>query len=267
MDDVSFHYFNEYGTDGIFGLSPTKHDQSDGNNATTIIAQIGSQLDKPIVTVWTNSSYDGEGNGLITLGALDTEHCQSNWIFMPKTEPYYYYSGWSVFITTMHGTWPNGTQQNFEANRNVTVASYISGIYVPDEWIPLLLNVSKAVYDNVTHMYLVDCDTSKLDNVTLHVGGVPRGHRGNKSKTYNLTITVADYTSYDEYFDVCYFDAYGYKTAPYAYSEERMQIVLGHNFALNHCLAYNSLNNRIGFADSKTPKTFFAEGDYIAYEY
>ncbi|KAI1694343.1 eukaryotic aspartyl protease domain-containing protein [Ditylenchus destructor] len=256
LDYANYYYFRGYMIDAILGLSPA--DQRKGYqtaNLTTVVKQIANQLDSPVVTIWSESSRGGDGTGQITLGALDTDHCERNWIFMPKTEISSYYSGYTVHLATMEGTWPNGTQETFKANVDVSIVPNVKGIIVDSDWVPLFRNISEAVWDEDVQEYVVDCDTTKLGNVTFRVGG--HGY-GKNSKTYNLTITGADYTSYYEYYDVCYLEiGTGVRSSnPYS-----MPVILGHNFARDHCLAYNVKDDKIGIADSKTRNTRFVDYD------
>lgn len=112
---------------------------------------------------------------------------------MPKTEAGYYTSGYTVHLATMEGVWLNGTQQTFKANVDMSITPERSGITIPNDWVPLFKNISKAVWDDDVQEYVVDCDTTKLGNVTFRVGGHGAGAN---SLTYNLTITGADYTQY-----------------------------------------------------------------------
>uniref|UniRef100_A0A915D0Q1 Peptidase A1 domain-containing protein n=1 Tax=Ditylenchus dipsaci TaxID=166011 RepID=A0A915D0Q1_9BILA len=41
-------------------------------------------LDEPVITIWTNNNLSGNGSSVGTLGALDSEHCESNWAFIPQ---------------------------------------------------------------------------------------------------------------------------------------------------------------------------------------
>lgn len=255
LDSPYYYYFSRNEIDGIFGISPSNSKSSANKNMTTTVKQIANQLDNQVVTVWSESSVEGDGSGQITLGALDDDHCESNWIFMPRTDADYYYSGYTVHLATVEGTWTNGTQVTYKANVDLSVVPYYAGIVVDRDWLQLFKNVSNAQWDSDARLYEVDCDTTKSGNITFHVGG--RGW-GKNSKTYNLTITGADYTAYSEHFDICYLAV---DTGVYSGSTYSMPVILGHNFVRNHCLAYNAKNNKIGFADSKTPKTRYADYD------
>ncbi|KAI1714776.1 eukaryotic aspartyl protease domain-containing protein [Ditylenchus destructor] len=260
LDNPYYYYFRGYAIDGVIGLSPADQVGAGYNqNLTTFVKQIANQLENPVVTVWTESSRNGDGTGQITLGDLDTDHCESNWMFMPKTgnawKVGYYYGGYSVHLATMEGVWPNGTQQTFKANIDVSILPDVNGIIVDADWYPLFQNISKAVWDEDVQEYVVDCDTTKLGNVTFRVGG--HGY-GKNSKTYNLTITGADYTTYYEHYDVCYLNI---GTGVRSNSKNSMPVILGHNFARDHCFAYNVKDDKIGIADSKTPNTRFLDYD------
>ncbi|KAI1700077.1 eukaryotic aspartyl protease domain-containing protein [Ditylenchus destructor] len=239
LDYAYAYYFTGNGVDGFLGLSPGEQTYSNNANLTTVVKQIANQLDSPVVSVWSESSRDGDGSGQITLGALDTDHCESNWMFMPRTDPNSYYSGYTVHLATVEGTWPNGTHQTYKANLDVSIVPDQTGIVVDAEWVSLFRNISNAVWDKEVQQYVVDCDTTKLGNATFRIGG--HGY-GQNSKTYNLTITGADYTTYYEYYDVCYLLI---GTGVRSNNRNSMPVILGHNFARNRCLAYNMKDNKI----------------------
>lgn len=146
------------------------------------------------------SSHSGEGSGLLTFGAEDTDHCESNWIYTTKLTPdgktSLYYSGYTVHLDTIHGTWTNGTEQTFEIDLDLAIVPDISCIVLPWDYAKFFWNISKAVYHDhgdLLGYWIVDCDTTNLGNVTFTVGGPGYDRSNNK---YNLTITVDDYSKY-----------------------------------------------------------------------
>ncbi|KAI1714777.1 eukaryotic aspartyl protease domain-containing protein [Ditylenchus destructor] len=255
LDSVYIYYLRDHAIDGILGLSPADQRTKPkvDSNLTTVMKQIANQLDSPVVSVWTDSSRNGDGIGQITLGALDTDNCESNWMFMPKTEAGYFTSGYTVHLATMEATWTNGTQQTFKANVDLSITPERAGITIPNDWVPLFKNISNAVWDDDVQEYVVDCDTTKLGNVTFRVGGHGAGAN---SITYNLTITGADYTKYYEFYDVCYLL---YHTGVKVNSRSSTPVTLGRNFVRNHCLAYNINDNKIGIADAKIQNRRFMD--------
>ncbi|KAI1709826.1 eukaryotic aspartyl protease domain-containing protein [Ditylenchus destructor] len=257
LDSVYYPYFDNrgYGLDGVLGLSPGNRSQYATANAnlTSTLNQIADQLDGPVITTWMNSSREGDDNGQITLGDLDTDHCESNWMFTPRTESenFVQFSGYTVHLATMEGTWPNGTQQTFKANVDLAILPHGMGLTVEADWVPLFKKISNAVYDSRVMQYVVDCDTTKHGNVTFTIG------YGQNNETYNLTITGADYTSYRHVVSMDY--KFCYLDVDTRYDD--WPVLLGNNFARNHCLVYDMKDDQIGIADSKTTNRNFT--DYL----
>ncbi|KAI1714929.1 eukaryotic aspartyl protease domain-containing protein [Ditylenchus destructor] len=269
-DDVYFYFRGDYyqlykNVSGILGLSPAS--QLNGTNwymnMTSTVAQLIGQMDQPLITVWSNSSHSGEGSGLLTFGAEDTDHCESNWIYTTKLTPdgktSLYYSGYTVHLDTIHGTWTNGTEQTFEIDLDLAIVPDISCIVLPWDYAKFFWNISKAVYHDhgdLLGYWIVDCDTTNLGNVTFTVGGPGYDRSNNK---YNLTITVDDYSKYYKDYDVCYLDLSfypAYFTTDRDNTQKKYPFILGRQFAQNHCVAYDLENDNIGIAESKYQNLF-----------
>uniref|UniRef100_A0A915DQT6 Uncharacterized protein n=1 Tax=Ditylenchus dipsaci TaxID=166011 RepID=A0A915DQT6_9BILA len=79
------------------------------SNLPSVLNQIVGVLDAPVITIWNNNTNFGNGSSAATIGAIDTEHCKSNWIFVPQVykedHPYSFHVS-SVEMTL------NGTNKN-----------------------------------------------------------------------------------------------------------------------------------------------------------
>ncbi|KAI1699870.1 eukaryotic aspartyl protease domain-containing protein [Ditylenchus destructor] len=84
-DNVPF-LLNNYPFDGILGLSPIK-----GNylNVSVVSDDLIEQLDKPLISIYVNITRGGNGTGQVTLGAEDTDNCQSTWSYVPAVTSIY----------------------------------------------------------------------------------------------------------------------------------------------------------------------------------
>uniref|UniRef100_A0A915DNE7 Uncharacterized protein n=1 Tax=Ditylenchus dipsaci TaxID=166011 RepID=A0A915DNE7_9BILA len=206
-----------------------------------ILLPIGCFLDEPVITIWTNNSADGNGSSVGTLGAVDTEHCQSNWIYVPQDSNKYY--PYSFHVSSVELTL-NGTKQQLGLNKTMVVDQYVDSMYLPASLKPWFVNATNAIYDSNSGYYKVDCDVSKAAKLVFNIGG-----KGNTTSSANkqLVISAADYVAYSESSDICYLATY--------FSKHLSVLEMNIQFSNNHCIAYNIKDNTIGIADSKTPIT------------
>jgi len=204
--------------------------------------QIVDSLDQPVISIYSNrflkESICLERANIVTIGALDTENCQSNWIYVPRVSNRHF--SYAFHLSSVELT-VNGEKKTVGLNATMTLDPFSTFIYLPKALEPYLVNATNAVYNSTIGYKVVDCDTSKAAKLVFNVGG-----QGNLTTSANkqLVISAADYISYSEYYQSCYLSATFYKTR---------FVEMGAQFLDNHCIGYNIKDNTVGFADSKTP--------------
>uniref|UniRef100_A0A915DNE2 Peptidase A1 domain-containing protein n=1 Tax=Ditylenchus dipsaci TaxID=166011 RepID=A0A915DNE2_9BILA len=242
LTDLNLNFTSWYGNgfvaNDILALGDTLKSKVDFG---LLDSPIGWFLDEPVITIWTNNSADGNGSSVGTLGAVDTEHCQSNWIYVPQDSNKYY--PYSFHVSSVELTL-NGTKQQLGLNKTMVVDQYVDSMYLPASLKPWFVNATNAIYDSNSGYYKVDCDISKAAKLVFNIGG-----KGNTTSSANkqLVISAADYVAYSESSDICYLATY--------FSKHLSVLEMNIQFSNNHCIAYNIKDNTIGIADSKTPIT------------
>uniref|UniRef100_A0A915CPL5 Peptidase A1 domain-containing protein n=1 Tax=Ditylenchus dipsaci TaxID=166011 RepID=A0A915CPL5_9BILA len=172
------------------------------------------QLDKPVFSVWNKLQSDGDGKALLTLGAQDSDNCNSDWVYTPQLDYYDVHLDYRWFEM----------------------------MYMPHSAKKVFVNASHGKYNRTNGWHLVSCDLSKSSNVIFNIGKA--------NETVELVLTPADYIRYNGTTDynICYLGVLSYK------SSARIGYVnLTPQFWRNHCLAYKIKNKSVGFASSKTP--------------
>jgi len=237
---VDYPVFTDYFKAGVLGLSPLFYIQK--NNSTRVLDQIVDSLDQPVISIYSNGTCLERAN-IVTIGALDTENCQSNWIYVPRVSNRHF--SYAFHLSSVELT-VNGEKKTVGLNATMTLDPFSTFIYLPKALEPYLVNATNAVYNSTIGYKVVDCDTSKAAKLVFNVGG-----QGNLTTSANkqLVISAADYISYSEYYQSCYLSAYFYYNMDFVF--------MGMQFHDNHCIAYNIKDNTVGFADSKTPISIF----------
>ncbi|KAI1702204.1 eukaryotic aspartyl protease domain-containing protein [Ditylenchus destructor] len=223
---TSTWYFNGFA--GTAGLHSTN---SSISNATgNLITQLAPQLDQPVVTLKSNYCMDYSNPNKtiqITLGSLDEEHCQSDWLFAPTVPPRYNV-GYQVNASSAVAASANGTVL---AQISGQVAVYVDEAYWQEyasrSVYYLFLNASGSVWNDDSWQYEADCNSA--GNVTLPLANG------------NLVFTPSDYLEKVPKSDVCRLSINRdtYSTGDY--------IELGRRFLNSHCVAYNAQSQQFGF--------------------
>ncbi|KAI1697942.1 hypothetical protein DdX_18184 [Ditylenchus destructor] len=173
----------------------------------------------------------------ITLGGLDTDHCQDNWRFSPQTGPGY-------TVRASHFTIQKGDiSEGIAIDTNVYVQDsqeYDLPVAMANLALPFTGNVTRTWMGGIV---IDDCDVSKYPNLTFSIGS----EEINDSWKFNLTITPADYIFYGSLVRY-YVDTRCYFLLRNSTSES---VVLPTQFFLRHCLAYDIKHHLVGFADRK----------------
>ncbi|KAI1699868.1 eukaryotic aspartyl protease domain-containing protein [Ditylenchus destructor] len=259
-DKVSY-LLNHYPVDGTLGLSPMKKSY---DNVSVVADDLIDQLDKPIISVYVNATKFGNGTGQVTLGAEDTDNCQSTWSYVPDLTyfknhtPYnrpftVHISSFEVLLNgwcSMLGIpcWWLGclgipTLTTVNVNSNVTFLPW-PAFDVPMSFKDAFMKGINATYNETLGVYITECDTTKAPLFKLNLGGVGNSTDNTSQK---LVLSGADYIRYWKRGDLCYLGINFYRGSNHWF--------LGSQVLNNHCISFNYKERTVGFADSKTPKT------------
>uniref|UniRef100_A0A915CNF4 Peptidase A1 domain-containing protein n=1 Tax=Ditylenchus dipsaci TaxID=166011 RepID=A0A915CNF4_9BILA len=108
--DSKEYFLSRYSYDGYLGLAPPSITQSVSSDLTSVLDQLADVLDEPVITIWTNNTRYGNGSSVVTIGAIDSEHCESNWIHTPQNSKKYY--PYTFHVSSAEMT-INGTNNRF----------------------------------------------------------------------------------------------------------------------------------------------------------
>ncbi|KAI1703921.1 eukaryotic aspartyl protease domain-containing protein [Ditylenchus destructor] len=209
------------------------------------------QLDKPLISVYLNATRGGNGTGQVTLGAEDTDNCQSTWSYVPAAIYYAYFTQFSFSVHASSAEVTIGGQlTTVNLDSNVTLLPY-PGIAVPISTKDLFVNGTGTIYNESIGVYTIDCDTTKSPLIKLNIGGVENSTDNTSQK---LVLSGADYIRYWKSQDVCYLDVHFY-SGSIDNLGTTTQWFFGSEVLNNHCISFNYKERTVGFADSKTPKT------------
>ncbi|KAI1698348.1 eukaryotic aspartyl protease domain-containing protein [Ditylenchus destructor] len=203
---------NYYPVDGILGLSP---------------------IQKSLLNVSS-----------VTLGAEDSDNCQSTWSYVPALDYFKNHrpsQPFTVHVSSAEVT-IGGQLTTVNSDTNVSFVPY-SILGVPKSFKDAFVNGTGAIYNESSHVYTIDCDTAKAPLITLNIGGV-----GNStdSTSQKLVLSGADYIRYwQKSEDVCYLHLF-FTGNDWCFGSQVLN---------NHCISFNYKERTVGFADSKTPKT------------
>ncbi|KAI1697941.1 eukaryotic aspartyl protease domain-containing protein [Ditylenchus destructor] len=246
LEEIDNHFIGQTWADGYLGLAPpyslpVHRGWIEDNKIPALLQQLAHSLEKPIVSISAvpNNSMSF-ANLDITLGGLDTDHCQDNWRFSPQTGPGY-------TVRASHFTIQKGDiSEGIAIDTNVYVQDneeYGLPVAMADLVFPFLGNVTQSRTGRYT---IDDCDVSKYPNLTFSIGS----EEINDSWKFNFTITPADYIFYGSLFVRNYEDTHCYLLLS-SFNNNTYEIVFPIQFFLRHCLAYDIKHHLVGFADRK----------------
>ncbi|KAI1695237.1 eukaryotic aspartyl protease domain-containing protein [Ditylenchus destructor] len=240
VGDTVPYFLKYYPIDGLLGLSPIKKSYY---NISVVADDLVDQLDKPLISIYTNSTRSGNGTGEVTLGAEDSDNCQNTWSYVPALDYFTNSTPFAVHVSSAEVT-IGGQLTTFNLDTNVTFLPWPM-FDVPIKVKDAFVNGTGATYNNSIGEYTIDCDTTKAPLITLNLGGA-----GNStdSTSRKLVLSGADYIRYSIREGVCYLGVNFYSTI-------NNQWYLGSQVLKNHCISFNYKERTVGFADSKTPKT------------
>ncbi|KAI1716976.1 eukaryotic aspartyl protease domain-containing protein [Ditylenchus destructor] len=235
---VSFGVFDDMSYEptlaGVVGLA--NFNSSLGNTTKNLISQLANELDQPIITIAPSNTPNVTNH--LTLGALDTEHCQSNYaIGNTLSKGTYSLNATSAVAINSNGS----VVQSITGTVSLYTGVWFRGLFVSSKILELLMNATNAKWSNSLWDYVVDCDTNAT--VALSVG------------ENQVVITPFDYLS--SYGDHCALNAYELFYIDYTdydsdENDDNAEVIyVGEQFLENHCLAYNVETDEVGIASSK----------------
>ncbi|KAI1702352.1 eukaryotic aspartyl protease domain-containing protein [Ditylenchus destructor] len=238
--DVVPFVLRYYAIDGVLGLSPRKKSYY---NVSVVADELIDQLDQPLISIYSNSG--GNGTGQVTLGAEDTDNCQSTWTYVPAIDYFRDSTPFRVHASSAEVT-IGGQLTVVNLDSNVTFVPWFA-FEAPFQAKDAFVNGTGASYNASIGEYTIDCDTTKAPLITLNLGGV-----GNStdSTSRKLVLSGADYIRYWKRMNVCYLGVTFYFD-----DDLHREFILGSQVLNNHCISFNYKERTVGFADSKTPKT------------
>uniref|UniRef100_A0A915CRH2 Uncharacterized protein n=1 Tax=Ditylenchus dipsaci TaxID=166011 RepID=A0A915CRH2_9BILA len=167
LDKLNY-YVEDNPVDGLLGLAPVRY----GSDFSSILDQIVNDLDSPVITVWTNSSGSGNGTNVGTLGSVDTEHCQNNWIYVPQEQNVnaYTFELYSIEMTL------DGENKTRKLLTKMLFKPYSTEMVMGKHLKPLVVNATKAVYNSSTGLYkaflLISTQQKMIWRLCIEMDGV-----------------------------------------------------------------------------------------------
>jgi len=227
--------------DGVLGLFPSDRSNSSNSSVSSqnLVTQLVGDLKLPVVTLWTHEATEAHGGGQLTLGALDEEHCQSNWAYGRQIGYYDY----AMNATIVKGVTSRGIVVGIVRNVDVHIRDDLSEIYATGNVFNLFANATNAVWNSTIWAYVTSCDLSQLGIVQFDIG--------NRTKSQLVTLTPVDFVQYWAEYDKCVLKIHNYG---YYFSTDFL--LLGRQFLNNHCISYNVKTNEVGLVGTKEAKSF-----------
>ncbi|KAI1700204.1 eukaryotic aspartyl protease domain-containing protein [Ditylenchus destructor] len=243
LEEANNDFIGQTWVDGYLGLAPPyalgHRGWVEDDNIPALLQQLAHWLEKPIISISAEPNNSMSLQSIdITLGGLDTDHCQNNWRFSPQTGPGYTVRATHLMIQK------GDTSESIEIDANVLVERYqyySLPVAIANLIFPLFGNYTKTALGGTV---IDDCDDlSKYPNLTFSIGSEELVN----TWKFNLTITPADYIFYgwlSEYYkDI--------QCNLLLTNSTHDSVFLPMQFFLRHCLAYDIKHHLVGFADRK----------------
>jgi len=152
--------------DGIMGLGWPALAVPNDNPPMPPVQNLLPQLDAPLFTTWLDLRGlvfgDGQG-GLITYGALDTDHCSPQVDYVPLSSRTYWQfpiQGFSI-----------GSQSNTNVYQVISDTG-TSWIGAPPGAVTQIVNAIGAQYDSLNQLYYVPCSAAgNLSDLVFNING------------------------------------------------------------------------------------------------
>jgi hypothetical protein len=228
--------------DGVLGLSPSPSD----NGMPNLLQQIVGQLAQPLLVLNTHRDIaaalmnskeaDPTEHNELTLGTDQVDGCSSDFSYVPLGAVGSDSEGGVNVTSVSVASASNGSANSVNTNRLAFLENYYYPISCSLQVQDLIVNATGAQMDEDSGYYATPCDqVSQGQNVNLNLasGGA-------------ITLTPADlHVKVD---DVCYLYVVGwYDENSSLHANE--ELLIGQQFANNHCVAYNIADNLVGVSD------------------
>uniref|UniRef100_A0A914C8H0 Peptidase A1 domain-containing protein n=1 Tax=Acrobeloides nanus TaxID=290746 RepID=A0A914C8H0_9BILA len=199
------------------------------NNFTPPIQNLLSQFDKPVFSMFLErkgSNVNGQVGGLLTLGAIDTQNCDSNVNYAPLTSLSFWQFSMSGFSV--------GSYQKTKAMQ-VIVDSSTTFLGAPTDDLNAIVSATNAVFDQEYNIYTLPCNSTGLPDLKFTI----------KNQVYRVSSKEYVTQVLTENGSLCYLailnSENGFGPA----------WVLGGPFMSSYCNIFDVGNKQIGFANVK----------------
>jgi len=236
------YYMGDLPIDGMLGIAPAPS----SNGMPSVLQQIVGQLSKPLVVLNTRRNYeayeqdeeDPSEVNEITFGTDTVEGCGAEWSWF-TTDALTNNTEWASLNTSyVHiEAGADGCEKGLAVSHQLYIRDFFRTMYCSHQVQELLVQASGAQYDSGNWIYEVECDKvaeAKNVIVSLANGG-------------SITLTPNDYIGQIK--SKCYLNSIGFYDERDAENNDWYGLVLGQQFANNHCIAYNIAENLVGISD------------------
>uniref|UniRef100_A0A914DY46 Peptidase A1 domain-containing protein n=1 Tax=Acrobeloides nanus TaxID=290746 RepID=A0A914DY46_9BILA len=213
------------GTPGYLGLA---WPSVSPNNYTPPIQNLLSQFDKPVFSIWLDrkGNNSDQAGGLLTLGAVDTQNCDSNVQYVPLTS----LSFWQFSLSSF-------SVGSYSKTKTVPVFVDSSSNFlgVPPDAMNAIANATNAAYIAESNIYALPCNATGLPDLKFTIN----------NQIYS--VSQSEYISNINFGNgTCILAVYSVNNGGFGPSW-----TLGQPFMRSYCNVFDVGNKMIGFAKPK----------------